>query len=894
MLEDKPGQQDQQSEAQRRRNAEWVTLITFVLMLGIAIYSLFAVSEADKTVMDNYAMPWVAVTAGISYFIVRKGGYTRGIYVLLGSIAVVSIAYPIFADNVGWQTAVGSLFLITSIAIITLPSGTAGRISAAAFVLGILIIMTDLYVTGISHTPVTTSAIVITSLLSVIYVGLILSRFRMFSLRTKLITAFIAVSVVSVGAVALTISRSILAQLTVKVEQELTSVTGLTASLIAQELDKQIDVLRVVSQTNTLDIGLAQTNINATGNLAELEQLDRQWQAALAAGNDADPLIQSVLNHRISKELHQMQGAFPEHSEVLVTDRYGASVAATNRPSDYYQGDKEWWQAAYNYGQGAVFIGQPEYYESIQTLGVLIAIPVIDPETGDAAGVLRTIVHLKTFITPFEAGRFGQTGRSEIYMPDGRELEIEKVSESEYKLKIEQAPMDFAAALRQNNTFMDTTHDGIPVLAGQVPLVRTADSPEDMAAFGRLGWRVVTLQDRDEALQLVSDANRNMQVAGLIALLVAGLLAVGVAQFLIGPITRLTQTAEKVSGGDLQTRAQVESVDEIGVLAGAFNLMTDQLNQTLSGLENRVAERTADVERAQLQIIRRAQELQSISEISRTISSEQRLDILLPLITQLVSEKFSFYHAGIFFVDSTRRFAALQAANSEGGQRMLARGHHLEVGKTGIVGHVASTGKPRIALDVGADAVYFDNPDLPNTRSEMALPLNFRGNTIGVLDLQSTEPGAFTESDANTLGILADQIAIAIENARLFGQYQQTLDEAQTLYSQYLRTGWTTFAQQEASIGYQQSISGGRALSSPVESEEIRSALQMGDVLVLDGPDALEACIVVPVKLRGQTIGVLNVKAPTKNRKWNQDEINLAQAVSDRLALALENARLLQ
>jgi GAF domain-containing protein len=176
----------------------------------------------------------------------------------------------------------------------------------------------------------------------------------------------------------------------------------------------------------------------------------------------------------------------------------------------------------------------------------------------------------------------------------------------------------------------------------------------------------------------------------------------------------------------------------------------------------------------------------------------------------------------------------------------------------------------------------------------MALPLNFRGNTIGVLDVQSTVPGAFTESDVNTLSILADQVAIAIENARLFGQYQQTLDEVQTLYSQYLRTAWASFVRQETNVGYQQSISGGKPIEVLIESDEIRNALKMGNVVVADGSDNSESSMVVPVKLRGQTIGVLNIKAPTKNRKWNQDEINLAQAISDRLALALDNARLLQ
>jgi GAF domain-containing protein len=162
------------------------------------------------------------------------------------------------------------------------------------------------------------------------------------------------------------------------------------------------------------------------------------------------------------------------------------------------------------------------------------------------------------------------------------------------------------------------------------------------------------------------------------------------------------------------------------------------------------------------------------------------------------------------------------------------------------------------------------------------------------LDVQNLKPGAFTESDANTLSILADQIAIAIENARLFGQTQQAREEAEGLYTQFMSTEWKAFLQRESSIGYHQSITGGKPLDTLVESDDINEALQKGTVVLTDGNDGrLPPSLAIPVRLRGQTIGVLNIKAPTRNRKWNQDEINLAQAVSDRLALALDNARLL-
>jgi len=392
----------------------------------------------------------------------------------------------------------------------------------------------------------------------------------------------------------------------------------------------------------------------------------------------------------------------------------------------------------------------------------------------------------------------------------------------------------------------------------------------------------------------LTDISRTVQLAGLVAILIAGSLAFLTSQVLTNPITRLTQVAEQVSSGNLQTRVLVESSDEIGVLAGTFNFMTEQLHQTLTGLKQRVAERTFDLNASRAQSEERAQNLQSISEISRIISSEQRLDILLPLITRLVSEKFNFYHAGIFFVDDSRRFAVLQASNSEGGQRMLNRGHRLEVGQTGIVGNVALTGIPRIALDVGADAVFFDNPDLPGTRSEMALPLNVRGGTIGVLDVQSTKAGEFTESDASTLGVLADQIAIAIENARLFAKTQQALNEVQTLYNQYLQKEWKSFRSESANVGYQQSLTGGKPLEAQVESDDIRTALRSGETVHGNEEAQSESSIVVPIKLRGQVIGVLNIKASGKDHQWSRDEINMIQSVSDRLALALENARLFE
>jgi Signal transduction histidine kinase, nitrate/nitrite-specific len=440
-------------------------------------------------------------------------------------------------------------------------------------------------------------------------------------------------------------------------------------------------------------------------------------------------------------------------------------------------------------------------------------------------------------------------------------------------------------------TFGEIVYNNKTSLVSQQRVFSSANSSAQ-DAISQLGWSVIVHRDLQQALEPIQQQSRVITLVALIIIVVVGILGLVAAQRLAAPIVSLTDITQKVTDGELTIRAQITTQDEIGALASSFNRMTSQLQDTLGALERRVAERTADLELARLVSERRAQELQSISEISRTISTEQRLEILLPLVTRLVSERFDFYHTGIFFVEGTRQFAILQAANSEGGKRMLTRGHRLEIG-TGLVGSVVQSGQPRIALDVGTDAVFFDNPDLPGTRSEMALPLNFRGETIGVLDVQSIQPGAFTADDANTLSILADQIAIAIENARLFGQTQRAREEAENLYNQFLRTEWKTFLRRDAKVGYRQTVSGGQALQKPIQREDIRQALQEGRVVIVEGsPENAKPSMAIPVKLRGQTIGVLNITS-SKNRNWNQDEISLAQAISDRLALALDNARLL-
>ena len=202
-------------------------------------------------------------------------------------------------------------------------------------------------------------------------------------------------------------------------------------------------------------------------------------------------------------------------------------------------------------------------------------------------------------------------------------------------------------------------------------------------------------------------------------------------------------------------------------------MSNEELYKLNLSLEDRIADSTAELVTTNRRNERRARQFEAIAQVARVIATVQELDALLPRITQVISQQFGFYHVGIFMWDENREFAILMAANSEGGQRMLKRGHKLGIGQTGIVGFVAATGTSRIALDVGADAVFFDNPDLPSTRSELALPLRVGTEIIGVLDVQSTEQNVFQDEDTDVLSTLADQVAIAIQNGRSYETTQE-------------------------------------------------------------------------------------------------------------------------
>jgi GAF domain-containing protein/HAMP domain-containing protein len=306
-------------------------------------------------------------------------------------------------------------------------------------------------------------------------------------------------------------------------------------------------------------------------------------------------------------------------------------------------------------------------------------------------------------------------------------------------------------------------------------------SYQDWPVFGSYRWipglQVALLAERSESEALASVRSVLLGVLGIIC--TGGLLAAGIVVYvsrrITEPITRLTEAAAEMAAGDLSQRVAVQRPDEIGTLSQAFDDMADRLEEVVNTLEDRVADRTRELQR-------RAIQLETAADVGRAVASILELDVLVRRIVDLVRERFDLYYAGLFLLDDMGEYAVLEAGTGEPGRVMKEMGHKLEVGGASMVGAASARHQARIALDVGQEAIRFDNPLLPDTRSEMALPLMVGDRVLGALDVQSTQPAAFSEEDIAVLQLVANQVAVAIDNARKFSEEAGLLEATSPLY----------------------------------------------------------------------------------------------------------------
>lgn len=326
----------------------------------------------------------------------------------------------------------------------------------------------------------------------------------------------------------------------------------------------------------------------------------------------------------------------------------------------------------------------------------------------------------------------------------------------------------------------------------------------------------------------------------------------------------------------------------VAVVSWLFSRMTQGALRETQELGLALVTQRRDLEQ---RLALQTRQLQATTTVARAVAGRRDMDSLLEDAVRLVRETFGYYHVQVFLVDEDRDYAVLRQSTGEVGQQLLERGHRLPVGSLSVIGQVAASGRPVIASDTDADVVHRRNELLPHTRSEIAIPLTVGDQVIGALDMQSVELNAFDEEMLPTFQALADQLAIAIENARLFEQAEQNLREFRDLSRLTTERSWGEFLAEAREEERRQAYGPEPKALSVHRSRVIERVVGAGSLLVSSGKDGRQAFIAAPIVVRNEVIGVVGVE-PDGVREWTQDDLQLLQSIAERAALAVENARL--
>lgn len=343
------------------------------------------------------------------------------------------------------------------------------------------------------------------------------------------------------------------------------------------------------------------------------------------------------------------------------------------------------------------------------------------------------------------------------------------------------------------------------------------------------------------------------------------------------PIDNLSSHIYNMQNNDFSTDViETRRADEIGTLARAFITTREHTRQAFEDLRERI---TAG-----------ARDLDATREVSRFASSQRDMQALMDNVVNLIIDKFSnIYHAQIFLLDADRNYALLRASTGEAGRILLERGHRLGVGSISIIGQVTNEGRVVAARDIESSDVHHKNEFLQETRSELAIPLQVGEVIIGALDVQSKESNTFDQEQISILQTMADQIAIAIENARLYEESVQRLEDLAVSNQQATARAWTTYMQaRRRTVLYSEA---GRTTSEDLTSVREQAILEERPVIAEQTPHNTIP-FAVPIVLRGQTLGAVQWELPVKD--FHEEKVLLAQELVNRLALSLDNARLFQ
>jgi signal transduction histidine kinase len=602
-----------------------------------------------------------------------------------------------------------------------------------------------------------------------------------------------------------------------------------------------------------------------------------------ATENQIFSLITSVSNHELSDEqlqqhpiselLHKELIAQTTFEEFFIYTRRGQVIASSDADqiggfvtNEHYFLDS----------LKAQTIQSPYFELGRDELTMLVTLPLVDPTTSKTVGVMAGRLSLDTLgeIMTERTG-LGDTGETYLVSLDNNYLVTPSRFEAEgYTLKQRYRSAGIDRALNGENgtdTYLDYRDPGVPVIGVYrwLPQLQVAMLAE---------------VDEAEALFLFDQVQNLSSIPIGVTILIAIGIGLYVAARISQPITTLTQVATRISQGDFHQQANVNRRNEIGMLATAFNTMTRQLRELIDSLEERVADRT--------------RRLEIVATLGERLSSILSLEELLPDVVNQIKENFGYYYAHIYLFDENRENLVVAEGIGEAGAEMKARGHSIRIdAPTSLVARAARN-KEIVRVDNVREAEdWLPNPLLPDTYSEMAVPIVSEGEVVGVLDVQEDKIGGLDESDANLLRSLSNQVAVAIRNARFFEETQSAFKEVERLNRRLTHQAWEESVQEVTTPGYR-FIGGSTGNQISPASDAWLSAMKQAAIkqqLIKQtypgNGDPPRAEMAVPLVLRGEVIGTLGVKREAIP-DWSEDEMAAISSIANQITLALENARL--
>ncbi len=560
---------------------------------------------------------------------------------------------------------------------------------------------------------------------------------------------------------------------------------------------------------------------------------------------------------------------------IFFMDRHGTVLVATD-PA--LEGEVYADETYFNRGTVGSYMEPLSYSPSLGHATLFASRPILG-EYGRLLGVLAGRVDGSSLTRAMRARQqasLGQTGETYLVDADGTMVTDSRFAEAGTSVLTPGAVT--VVQRHENGSGTYTNYEGTRV----------------MGVYRWLPDLQVALMAEQGRAEVLSAVNRTAALNGaisLVALVFAGVGAVTTARRIGGPLSDLAEAATEIAAGDLERTVQVERRDEIGTLADAFNRMTARLRGLIGQLETRVQERTHDLEL-------RSVYLEASAEVGRAASAMLDADQLVEEVVGLIRDRFGLYYVGLFLVDEMGEWAELRAGTGDAGREMLAQKHRLRVGGQSMIGQCVARSEARIALDVGEEPVRFDNPLLPETRSEGALPLVSRGRVLGAITVQSAEEAAFDADTLTVLQTMADQVAVALDNAYLFREAEDALETARRAHAEATREAWTEMLRFRPKVGFHSDERGVRDAEN-IWRSEMEEALRTGQTVASETPGPAEGYggrypLAIPVKVAGEVIGVVDTYKPAAAGAWTKDEVETLESLSAQLGASLESARLHQ